>query len=387
MTDAPEPAWLELLDELQRRSPEFVTRFLAELRERALYDPESVPGDDLESAALETVLMFIERLRSGQITRTDFAGPLGRRRARQGVPLERLMQAIRLDLRIMWQLLLEIAQPDATEVLMRHVEQLISVVDAYVADVQQAFLAEMATLQRDSRLATEQHLSKLFNARSLNPALLDEIAAGIGVQASGAFEVLLLPDVSPETRSSEVDAWLAQRSVFAYVYRGWLLLFRACEAQLSTWPREFRRVPSIYIDAVEGLQLLPEAARALIDLQAGAPPLQRLTQLEEFWVVGAAEYLDALVPGYFRAILAPLGELGADEHDRLLRTVHAYLDSGSVKDTAELVDCHRNTVINRFRQFQSLTGLDITVPAQAALAYVLLRGAAHRAARPSASAR
>ncbi|MGK0741675.1 helix-turn-helix domain-containing protein [Leucobacter sp. Z1108] len=372
---SPDTAWLTLLDEMQLRAPEFVDRFLAELREQALYDPESVPPGDLERAAEETVLMFIDRLRTGQITRADSAEPLGRRRARQGVPLERLMQAIRLDLRIMWQILLDIAHPDRTDVLVRHVEQLIAVVDAYVADVQQAFLREVAILQRDSRLVTEQHLSKLFNAQSLTPALLDAVAAGIGVGPKERFEMLMLPGDSSEVRGSKVDPWLAKPNVFAYMYRGWLMLFRPHNAPLSTWPKEFAPVPSVYVDAVDGLDRVPGAARALIDLHASAPPLHALTYVEDLWVFGAANYLETLLPGHFSSILESLSQLGEDEQERLLRTVRAYLESGSVKVTAHVVDCHRNTVINRFRLFQTHTGLDITVPSQAALALVLLSGA------------
>ncbi|MGK0721993.1 helix-turn-helix domain-containing protein [Leucobacter sp. W1478] len=384
MTDTPaapstsesqDEAWLALLDEMQLRVPDFVDRFLAELREGALYDPESVPPADLEHAAEETVLMFIERLRTGQITRVDSAEPLGRRRARQGVPLERLMQAIRLDLRIMWQILLDIAHPDRTDVLVRHVEQLIAVVDAYVADVQQAFLREVAILQRDSRLVTEQHLSKLFNAQSLTPVLLDAVAAGIGVDSKERFEMLMLPGDSSEVRGSKVDPWLAKPHVFAYMYRGWLVLFRPHDVPLSTWPKEFAPAPSIYIDAIDGLDRVPNAARALIDLHASAPPLTGLTHVENLWMFGAANYLETLLPGHFSSILESLSQLGEDDQERLLRTVRAYLNTGSVKVTAQQVDCHRNTVINRFRLFQSHTGLDITVPAQAALAIVLLSGA------------
>lgn len=384
MTDTPatastsesqDEAWLGLLDEMQARAPEFVDRFLAELRDRALYDPESVPPADLERAAEETVLMFIERLRSGQITRVDSAEPLGRRRARQGVPLERLTQAIRLDLRIMWQILLDIAHPDRTDVLVSHVEQLIAVIDAYVADVQQAFLREVAILQRDSRLVTEQHLSKLFNAQTLTPVLLDAVAAGIRVGTKERFEMLMLPGDSSEVRGSKVDPWLAKPNVFAYMYRGWLVLFRPHGSPLSTWPKEFAPVASIYIDAVDGLDRVPAAARAIIDLHASSPPLTGLTHVDDLWMFGAANYLEALLPGHFRSILDSLSDLSDDERERLLRTVRAYLDTGSVKVTAHVVDCHRNTVINRFRLFQTHTGLDITVPSQAALALVLLSGA------------
>lgn len=371
MSDA---AWSEQLDRLQENTPGFVERFIAELRRRALYDHSAVSEEDLIDTAEQTMRMLIERLRTGEISRSDFAESLGRRRARQGVPMERLIDAIRLDLRIIWQLLLEQAAPGGIEVLVAHVELLMTVVDGFVADVQQAFLSELAILQRDSRVATEQHLSKLFNARSLSDELLEEIATGIKVKPNSSFELILMPDALREHRRREVEPWLARRDVFGYMFRGWLLLFRPRGAARSSWPKDFATLPAIYVHSVDGLHLVPTAARAAVDLQAQSRPLRRLTEIDEFWAVGAAHYLDSLIPGYFPSILEALSDIAEDERERLLRTVQEFLDCGSVKETAEIVGCHRNTVINRFRLFEAQTGFDVTVPAQAALVYVMLSG-------------
>src|SRR5699024_8952962 len=49
-----------------------------------------------------------------------------------------------------------------------------------------------------------------------------------------------------------------------------------------------------------------------------------------------------------------------EEDDPILITVDAYLKTGSIKQTAQMSFCHRNTVINRIRQFTIHSGLDIT---------------------------
>ena len=41
-------------------------------------------------------------------------------------------------------------------------------------------------------------------------------------------------------------------------------------------------------------------------------------------------------------------------------------DTGNITATAEQLFCHRNTILNRLNRFQELTGIDLTVPAQAA---------------------
>ncbi len=304
MTDE---VWMHLLDELEDQIPIFVQTFTEELKSRALYDAELVPEEDILRAAGETMRMLIIRLRNNDSPLSSFAKALGQRRARQGVPLERLVEAIRLDLRIIWQMLLQLASPDRVPVLVQHVERLMTVVDEYIGDVQQAFLAEVAILQRDSRLATEQHLSKLFNAANLSPALLTEIALGIGIDPTNEFEVILFkPQDTREEPQREVQHWLAKRETVGYVYRGWLLLFRELTTKLSTWPKEFARTPSLYVHRVSGLAAVASAARTAVELQASTTDIQRLTDLEALWTRGTEEYLDSLVPGYFRAILDDL---------------------------------------------------------------------------------
>ena len=56
----------------------------------------------------------------------------------------------------------------------------------------------------------------------------------------------------------------------------------------------------------------------------------------------------------------------ADERERLVEAVRAYLDSGSIGRTADVLYCHRNTVANRLRRFAEVTGVDPTIPVQAA---------------------
>lgn len=67
----------------------------------------------------------------------------------------------------------------------------------------------------------------------------------------------------------------------------------------------------------------------------------------------------------------------------MLRTVRTFLDTGSVQRTATAAFCHRNTVLNRLAAFHERTGLDVTVPVEAALAHVLLSSRAVPATAPT----
>lgn len=65
-----------------------------------------------------------------------------------------------------------------------------------------------------------------------------------------------------------------------------------------------------------------------------------------------------------------LAGCGPVERASVEEAVRSYLRTGNIAETARDLFCHRNTVTNRLRRFHELTGIDLTVPAQAARAVV-----------------
>ncbi|MGB4780203.1 helix-turn-helix domain-containing protein [Microbacterium sp.] len=68
----------------------------------------------------------------------------------------------------------------------------------------------------------------------------------------------------------------------------------------------------------------------------------------------------------------PLGVCTPHERDRIVETLREYFLTGSVQQTAQRLFCHRNTVLNRLARFAELTGLDVTIPRDAATAMIAL---------------
>ena len=56
---------------------------------------------------------------------------------------------------------------------------------------------------------------------------------------------------------------------------------------------------------------------------------------------------------------------------RLATTIAAYLEHGSVQEAADSLFVHRNTVFKRLQSFHDITGLDVTIPRDAAIALIL----------------
>lgn len=146
--------------------------------------------------------------------------------------------------------------------------------------------------------------------------------------------------------------------------------------------------PVAVVRAATGLAEVPAAARAAAELLrvtrsdgtasgAGAAGDANGTVRTpaDAWPAVAWSALTTRLPArYLPADAAGLDGLPRAERERLASTAQRYLDTGSIKRTAEDLFCHRNTVVKRLARFEEVTGLRLTVPRDAALALLLLAG-------------
>ncbi|MEE2048471.1 helix-turn-helix domain-containing protein, partial [Nocardiopsis tropica] len=65
----------------------------------------------------------------------------------------------------------------------------------------------------------------------------------------------------------------------------------------------------------------------------------------------------------------------------LVETALAVLERGSVSEAAHALYCHRNTVLNRLRRFEELTGRNPARPGDGALVLLSLEAARGRGAK------
>jgi hypothetical protein len=137
-----ERRWLELLDSLDL--DELTERFMTRVVRVPGYDPAPIPVSELRRTGRLSFTTLIEGLRAG-----GFDGPVaistevGVSRARAGIPLEALMTAIRHDFNVLWEVLTRVASQTDAELVIRHTGIVLSTVDEYVSQVQQAYTAEL----------------------------------------------------------------------------------------------------------------------------------------------------------------------------------------------------------------------------------------------------
>jgi len=364
-----EPEWTELLESLWKERSRLVDDFL-ERFSAISYGDALVPKDDVHRTAADTMDMFLYQM-AGLELPTDLQTlprEVAARRARQGVPLDAFLEAIRNDFRVLWRGLERVARDQGISVLVANMDRVLDAVEGYISSIQQAYAEEEARLARNKQLYRQRLLSRLFNAEAGSPGDTQDLATALGVQATGTFEVLAVTSdaVAQAQRQFEPD-----HRIYMYENTGVLYVFRQ-QRKGRTWREEGPGFPAGYVPDVDGLAAVPAASASALVLARQKPRGTGLATMEDTWMGIAGGLLEQKFPGFSAPIKQALDRCTPLERQRLLQVARSYARTGSIKETAEELFCHRNTVVNRLHSLHEVIGLDLTVPAEAARALVSL---------------
>ncbi|MFE5212810.1 PucR family transcriptional regulator [Streptomyces sp. NPDC056600] len=313
---------------------------------------------------------------------------IGATRAEHGFPLDALLHAFRLGGSLVWQALVEETSRSAPD----DVRLLVHV----AADVWN-FVDEHCTLVADAYRQVERRLAwrRENRLRLLTAALLDgtsriadlpEAAEALGLPEQGRYAVVAVSAgaaaESAAARSAAVPAGLhAHWHTGVDVDHGIVLLEDDADLRrlAAQDPPQGARV-GVGL-GVDGLAALGDARRHA-DTALGICPeaggsVRLHEQLPSALLLSSPELGRALA----EEVLGPLLRLEPSDRDLLLDTLAAWLDcDGSAQRAGARLYCHRNTVLNRLRRCEQLTGRCLTRPAD--VVQVSLALAAGRLLRP-----
>jgi hypothetical protein len=364
-----EPEWTELIQRLWNERSLLVSDFLERFAAIS-YGEALVPEEDVYRTAVNTMDMFLFQMAGLELPPDLQALPreVAIRRARQGVPLDAFLEAIRNDFRVLWKGLERVAQDKGIGVLVSNMNRVLDTVEGYLSSIQQAFAEEEALLARNKQLYRQRLLSRLFNTEFGAPGVVQDIAAALGAQATGTFEVLA---VTSEAVPQAQRQYESDHRTYVYENTGTLYLFRQ-QRKGRSWRQDPPGFPAGYVPDVEGLAAVPAAAASALVLANQKKAGAGLATVEDTWMGIACGLLEQTLPGFSAPVRHALDRCTPYERQRLLQVARSYARTGSIKETSEELYCHRNTVVNRLHSLQEVIGLDLTVPAEAALALVAL---------------
>ncbi|MEU6865724.1 helix-turn-helix domain-containing protein [Streptomyces sp. NPDC046876] len=296
----------------------------------------------------------------------------GTLRAEQGLPLASLLRTYRRGGRLLWHTLTEAVtayDPARLPRLLPLAAVLWDVLDQQTDAVAEAYRStEAARCDRDRERRAALLDTLLDGAGSTDGPAVSEAAAQLGLPERGRFAVVVLGAGSAGGQGGEPSA------------AGPRVLWRI-RADGETGLVELGRAP---LESVRGL-LAPLGVRAGVSPVVESPgDLARARWLAALAlrtapVPGGRPYtalLDERLPmalvasqaelaGRLRqVVLGPVLALPAEDCRVLLTTLGTWLScQGSTTQAAQRLYCHRNTVSNRLRRLEQLTGRSLSDPA------------------------
>jgi PucR C-terminal helix-turn-helix domain len=293
----------------------------------------------------------------------------GRRRARQGIPMDVVLRAYSLGCRAVWEALLESCNRGDLNVdervLVMAGQAMWHSMDVQTATLVESYRHEHARLQLRDLQRQHNLLDGLVEGRGTDPAFAQEVCDGLGLAPDEPLACVVAPIDDPLVEPLNTPDDCLERHglvshwhVRAGTYFGVVALGErdVCTLGRLLEPRVNGRVALARVpDGPSGFalayRLAVRAASTLPDGHRGLTTLEE--RLPEVLLSGSPEIVPALVQ-------ETLGEVLALPHQQatlLLDTLAALLaHDGSPTHAADRLYCHRNTVIYRQHRIESLTG-------------------------------
>jgi hypothetical protein len=370
-------AWSSLLGQADAIADDIALTLLE--RDRDVYDKVG-PGlqADVRASSRDHIRRGLETLAGvkpqGQNT-IDLWRETGRRRARQGVPMELVLNAYSLGTRVLWEALLtKRADPDLgveDHVLLMAGQEIWAALDVQNAVLIEAYRRESARMQRRDLQRQYTILDGLVEGRGADPDFAQEAreVLGIGPEDTVACAVapydglLDEPLQSPEDRLERLDLsshWHVRGGVYFGLVAGPLASDRHLARSLSGFAVG-RVGVAASADGLAGFATAYQLAALAADtLPRGSSAAVAVTdRLPEVLLAGSPQVTPLLVQETLGAVQA----LPEHQAETLLETLRAVLaHDGSPTHAASALFCHRNTVIYRIKQIEELTGRCLTDP-------------------------
>ncbi|MFH9614331.1 PucR family transcriptional regulator [Streptomyces pratensis] len=327
---------------------------------------------------------------------------IGESRAEQGVPLDAVMHAFRMGGAMVWQDLIDDTarrHPEDTRLLVHVAADVWNFVDEHCGVVAEAYR------QAERRLSwRRENQQRLMTAALLDGtariADLPDAAAMLGLPVQGRYAVLAaagarraphgagrppltLPEGSPALWHSAGDIELAVLPLGAVPVEAEAEprsdsetenppasgSAPASDGELATLADGLTVPPGTRVgisSVVDGLASVGDARRLAETALRACPASGGTVLLDEHLPAALVVSSPALGTALADRVLGPLDRLDPADRDVIIETLTAWLDSdGSAQRAGAKLYCHRNTVLNRLRRFEQLTGRCLTRPSDA----------------------
>lgn len=382
--NAVDPVVRELCRALLPRVDEFAERMAKRIRaQEPLYREGHVVGpDELHRSCRDNLSYVFGRLAGEPTIGIEIPRATGISRAETGVPLSPVLQAFRIGGRLIWEILIEHADDDSRDSLLRSAADIWAVSDDLAAAAAEGYrIASADRARRDSQLRSAL-LNGLLDGRLGDGSRLWESAALLKLPQHGSFVVVAAECPVPgEEALPGVEDLLRRRDVAS----AWRLDGELQEGLVALRPKfgieplcaELRRRASRRVGVSEPYPGLDQTAPALRQAQlacaAATPGTTDLVRFDEEPIAVLLVSAPDASHSVARRVLGRVLDLPETDRTLIIATIRTWLaEAGSTSTAARRMHVHRNTVRHRLRRLEELTGRSLADPVQVSEVHVAL---------------
>ncbi|UGY91470.1 PucR family transcriptional regulator [Streptomyces gobiensis] len=359
-----------LAEALIPQVPHIVEQLMELSTGRDVWALQPVPTADLRRSIHENVLGFLRVLAGRQPGNCDpLAVPMawGHFWPQEGASMESMLRVQQLATQVLWQRLFKEARVRGPEVVQRLLDEsgpVWDALDSYALALVEGFRAAETDSRRRCDERRDAVLDALIEGRGAEPSIAAEVRATLGLPTHGRFVVVVTCDLRGERAGRSLyPAPPAQHIQAAWRLRpdrtiGVLELAHTPLERLTQWlsdgPAQRVGVSGV-VDGLADITAAYHAAEtALQTLPAGNGGVACFEdRLLEALVVSNPQVAQRLARRTFGSLL----DCPQDEQAVLLATLDSWFRCGcSAAKAAARLHCHRNTVLNRLRRVEALTG-------------------------------
>ncbi|WP_455356170.1 PucR family transcriptional regulator [Streptomyces sp. SYSU K217416] len=393
---AADPTPLQLFDRACRRllshGPDFTDDIVAKIRAEVPYyaDPVLAPPDVRRSVGVGVRHGLEAGIDPGRLVDVErYTRELGMRRAEQGRPLDEVLHAFRVAGSEVWSEIISVVEREG----LGDTGQLVHVAElVWKSNDRDAVLVADAYRQVAQGVASRHGervrliLAALLETRN-DAEFTRNAAAILDLPLEGRFAVAVVAPAPPYGRVPRTAPEIPGIRILRHA-RGHhdVLVAHLGDRPLDTLAAALHTGPGFRAGistVVHGLENLARArdmaGLALRTCRADGEVARLDARLPDGLLISRPDLSAELAHG----VLRPVYDLEPADRDTLFETIGIWIENGgSAVQAARQMLCHRNTVLNRLRRFEQITGLALTRPRD--LVRLTLALDAHRLLGPAA---
>lgn len=347
-------------------------QFLGELEREDAYTRSSVSWQEVETTAIECFELQLRLMGDLDIPHRleGISARVGRTRARQGIPIDTVMQAVRADFRFLWNAILRRLPAERLSEFASEAVTVWEEVEKHSTAVYSGYMEEVGRERSEREDKRAAAFARLFDEAPVDSFTAQTSASVMGLSVADSFIVAVAPpDHSSQLRQAAERNACTQALYTRDGVLGVLLPYRE-NAEPPEW---LTSTICAIAPPATGIKDVPSTwALARNMASTIGSKHTRSVDLYDVWPEVLASVSAPISEAIAAMVFAPLEGTPTREIERLAETLTDFLVTGSTTKTAKNLYRHRNTIIKRLESFSSKTKFDLNSPRDAAAVVLAL---------------